>query len=696
MEDFTTLPGKLGNARWLLPRSTAIVMALALTTLALGTPRAWAALGYEPDESTPSISLAGELPHGVAIDQANQRIYVAMASSNLSSGASGQIDQLESTGVPTAASPFAFGADAFPTGVAVNPLTQGIYAAQFIASTPFGSKGASKILQFSSTGTGGTQFGTSNSPGKAPQIATDSSGNVYFPSDADNAVQVYDSAGTLQSTISCAGCPGGSFVTPASVAIDSADNVYIVDMATDRVVKFTRSGGSYSFASVLQSGRGAVAVGVDPVDKNVFVGDLSVGEYHVVAYDQAGAQFDDFGSGLISAPAQGAAAAGQIAVNATTHKLYVSEPNSHALLVFAKVTIHPPTAATNPASSVGQVSAKLNATVNPRFHATTDCHFDYTDAADFGANGYTNAIALPCSSLPGGSEDAGVNAAVGGLSPSTTYSYRVVAANDAGSVASGNTTFTTLPSASSTVTTEAASGIKQTSATLVGKVNPHGGSVSDCHFEYGVGLSYSTSTPCATAVDVVTTDVSLEKTVSGLSANTTYHYRLVVTSNAGLVSGNDQGFTTLPLAPVVTTGAPSGITQTAATLTASINPNGASASCHFEFGTTVAYGGTGACPLDPGDGEVAVVEQIGLAGLTPATTYHYRLVGTNGGGTTNGLDLSFTTQAPPTAPTVVQPPPVLPPNPTATPPQLKCKKGFHRKKVRGKVRCVKVKRHRKR
>src|SRR6185295_17974910 len=52
-------------------------VALLLTTMASATP-ARAALGYEPDASTPSISLAGELPHGVAIDQANQRIYVTM------------------------------------------------------------------------------------------------------------------------------------------------------------------------------------------------------------------------------------------------------------------------------------------------------------------------------------------------------------------------------------------------------------------------------------------------------------------------------------------------------------------------------------------------------------------------------------------------------------------------------------------
>jgi DNA-binding beta-propeller fold protein YncE len=598
MRDFTGLPGTLGL------RLPVIGLALTIATMALTAPAAHAAVGYEPDSSTPSISLAGELAHGVAIDQANQRIYVAMASTNFFNGEPGQILQLESTGVPTAASPFAIGAESFPTGVAVNPLTQGIYVAQFIASTPQGNKGASKIVQLTSAGTVGTLFATSNNPGKAPQIATDASGNVYFPSDAAAAVQVFNSSGTLLSTINCSGCPGGVFKGPSSVAVDSGGSVYVVDATGDRVVKFTHSGGVYSFASVLQSGRGAASVGVDPSDNSVFVGDLSGSQYHVVAYTSAGTQFDDFGPGtLLSSPGNGAAAAGQIAVNATTHKLYISESNTSKLLVYERVTIQAPTATTNPASSVGQLSAKLNGTVNARLHATTDCHFEYTDAADFGANGFANAIDSPCSSLPSGSTAATVNAALGGLSPGTTYHYRVVATNNAGTTEGSDTTFATLPTTPSTVTTENASGVAQTIATLVGKVNPHGGAVSNCHFEYGVGLSYSTSVPCPTAVGAVTTDVAESKSVAGLSPNTTYHYRLVVTSNAGLVNGNDREFTTPPV------------------------------------------------PTPP-------VE-------TPV-------------------------QLPPAAA------PVQPVSPVSTKPKpLKCKKGFQKKKVHGKAKCVKVKRHRK-
>ncbi len=607
MVDFKELSDGLADVRRLLRTPVMVLVALGLMTLSLSAPTAQAALGYEPDGSTPSISLAGELPHGVAIDQADERIYVTMLSTNISAGAPGQIIQMESTGVPTLSSPFVFGTDGFPMGVAVNPMTHGIYAAQFIASTPFGPKGTSKILQFSAGGTSGTEFATSNNPGKGVQIATDSSGNVYFPSDATKAVQVFNSAGALQNTISCTGCTGGAFSSPASVAVDGAGNVYVVDVGNDRVVKFTHSGSTYSFASVLQSGLGAAAVGVDLSDNSVYVGDISGGGYHVVAYNSAGSQFDDFANGLIATPSQGIAAAGQIAVNKTTDKLYVSEPNSNTLLVFARVTINPPTASTLAASSVGQVSAKLNATVNAKSHAVIACRFEYIDATGFEANGYTNATDVSCPTLPNGSASTPISSTLTGLSPARTYHYQIVATNNAGTTEGSDTTFTTLPTTPSTVTTQVPSAVSDTAATLVGKVNPHGGSVTNCHFEYGVGLSYSLSAACPTAVGVVSTDVAESKAVAGLSASTTYHYQLVVTSNAGTVISNDSEFTTPTPPPVVT-------------------------------------------PATP-----------------PATT-----------------------PAPPAAP-----PPVSSPPPTAPKP-LKCKKGFRKKKVHGKLKCVKVKRHRQR
>jgi NHL repeat len=677
------------------PCASAVGAALLVLLMTLSASPAEASLGYEPDESTPSIALQGEIPHGVAIDQASQRIYVAMVTRSLASLLPGQIDQLESTGVATTASPFtATGPEAIFSGVAVNPLTKGIYAAQFIwPITPARDVGASEMNQFSSMGTSETQFTTSNDPGQVPQIATDSSGDVYFPSGITTSVQVFDSAGVLQNTINCSGCPGGNFTDPSSVAVDSEGDVYVVDLGTGRVIKFTHSGDSYTFDSVLQSGRGAAAVGVDPSDNSVFIGDLSeAGEYHIVAYSSSGVQFDDFGGGLFSTPHYGSVGAGQIAVNSTTHKVYVSEPNSNALLVFDRVTINPPTVTSNPASTVGQLTATLNATVNANRHAVVDCQFEYVEDASFLVHGYESSAETPCSSLPTGSENRAVSATLVGLSPSTAYHYRVVAANNAGSVDGNSETFETLASLAPTVTTEGGSGISQKFATLAGTVNPHGGAVSDCYFEYGVNQSYGNSIPCATEVGPVTGDVTQRVTATGLFPVTTYHYRLVVTTNAGSVDGSDEEFTTLPLAPTVITEPSLGVTRTGATIAGVIDPNEGIANCRFEYGTTTSYGSTGVCPIDPVDGREAVVERLALTDLTPGTAYQYRLVGTNAGGTTRGSSVSFTTQSSP--PSVVQTePPQLAPPPTGVLPvkRLKCRSGFHRTMVHGRFKCVKQK-----
>jgi len=79
-------------------------------------------------------------------------------------------------------------------------------------------------------------------------------------------------------------------------------------------------------------------------------------------------------------------------------------------------------------------------------------------------------------------------------------------------------------------------------------------------------------------------------------------------------------------------------------------PDGSATSWYFEWGTSTAYGSK--TPLrvaGSGTSDVAVSEL--LTGLTPATTYHYRLVGDNAAATVFGADRVFTTS------TVTPPPP---------------------------------------
>jgi hypothetical protein len=81
---------------------------------------------------------------------------------------------------------------------------------------------------------------------------------------------------------------------------------------------------------------------------------------------------------------------------------------------------------------------------------------------------------------------------------------------------------------------------------------------------------------------------------------------------------------------------------------ATVKPNGGTVSdCHFEYGTSEAYGTSAPCTSLPGSGTSPVAVSAALASLSPAKTYHFRIAATNPNGTSRGSDQTFTT---PTAP----------------------------------------------
>ncbi len=90
------------------------------------------------------------------------------------------------------------------------------------------------------------------------------------------------------------------------------------------------------------------------------------------------------------------------------------------------------------------------------------------------------------------------------------------------------------------------------------------------------------------------------------------------------------------------TGAASGITTLAATLSGTVNPQGASVNASFEYGTTTAYGqSTAAQKLAPTN--VATPFTAQLAGLPAGTTIHYRAVAASDFGKLVGGDQTLTT-----------------------------------------------------
>jgi len=100
----------------------------------------------------------------------------------------------------------------------------------------------------------------------------------------------------------------------------------------------------------------------------------------------------------------------------------------------------------------------------------------------------------------------------------------------------------------------------------------------------------------------------------------------------------------IPIPPAVVTLPATAITLSAAILNGSVNANNYNSNVTFEWGLTTSYGNTATATPALVTGNTSTAVQAGLAGLLPGTTYHFRCVASNTGGTTQGQDLTFTTQ----------------------------------------------------
>lgn len=180
-------------------------------------------------------------------------------------------------------------------------------------------------------------------------------------------------------------------------------------------------------------------------------------------------------------------------------------------------------------------------------------------------------------------------------------------------------------------TTDPATDVSASGATLNGTVDAAG----TYYFEYGTSTGYGVTTDPQT----VTAAGPVSATVSGLTAETTYHYRL----RSATEVGGDRTFTTAanPRPPTISSQRARDIAPTTANATATINGNGSTTSYRVEYGTTTRYGSETTLVQATGTGSSPV--SVSLSDLRPYTRYHWRFVATNAAGTTRGANRSFRT-----------------------------------------------------
>ena len=269
--------------------------------------------------------------------------------------------------------------------------------------------------------------------------------------------------------------------------------------------------------------------------------------------------------------------------------------NGRAIVYAALVA---PTVTTGQASGVTANSATVAGSVNPGGLATT-YSFQY------GTSPSNLSSSTPSQSAGSGSGVVPVTAALGGLSSSQSYWFRLVATNSSGTTDGELGLFTT---------TAAARGrgrehVRDDGAGLVGHLDQRDAERDGepCRvdttydFEYGTSpSSLSSSTPSA-AAGSGSTAVPVTAAITGLTPGQTYWFRVVATNSSGTADGalasSRHGD-----ADVGHDGPGDSIGSTTATLNGTVNPGGVDTTVHFVYGTSSTNLSSSTPAIDVGSG----------------------------------------------------------------------------------------------
>ncbi|MBM4776494.1 MAG: hypothetical protein GQE15_02235, partial [Archangiaceae bacterium] len=322
-----------------------------------------------------------------------------------------------------------------------------------------------------------------------------------------------------------------------------------------------------------------------------------------------------------------------------------------------------PTVTTNSANSITASSAQLNGTANAGGEATTGWFRHSTTNPGTCDDLFGTRVPGTLGTAVGsGTTNVPYSVTTTGLLPGTTYYFCAIVQNGSG-FAYGNILSFTTPALSPTVFSQASTLVTSSSAQLNGSATPNGAAATG-YFRYsssspGSSCStfFGTRVPASsgTALGAGNSSVNYNQTITGLLPGTTYYYCAFADNLMGTGIGVPLSLTTLVAAPTTTTSSAFSITSTSATLSGTINPNGAvttgwyristsnPGTCNDAFGTRVPS--SSGSPM--GSGTSALSYTQSATGLSPGTTYYFCAIGQNSEGTTFGSVLTFATPAVP-------------------------------------------------
>jgi hypothetical protein len=546
-------------------------------------------------------------------------------------------------------------------------------------------------------------------------------GSTVTRVDGSGAAASFSGSASYISGNQLTGTPAHAFASLTAVAVDASGNVYVGDAGNLEVDEFDATG---TFVKAFTGLFGSIsAVAIDPTNGDVLIADSSQGVVHEL--DSSGASVGDIDStGTPGAPAfspQG------VAVD-STGTLYVADGANRLVDVFGTsgpppVTHDVDVSATGAGTgTVTSSPAGINcgATCSHGFNENSTVTLTATPAAHSTFTGWT--VDGSTSTCPGtGTCDVPIgttdHTVVADFEPTPQHNVDVSASGTGSGTVTSNAGAINCPGTCTDHFDE------NTSVTLSATPVAHSrftgwmvdGSASTCPGTGSCVVAIGTSDHTVVANFDTIAQHTLTVAKAGTGAGT------VSSSPAGITCGGtcsasfDEGSgVTLTAAPVAgstftgwsgpgaascsgtgtchvtipaaatsvtatfaqnaptvtTTAGATGITQHTATVAGTVNPNaGNVTNCHIEYGTTTSYGSQAPCSPAPGAGSSAVGVSAALSGLAPGTTYHFRVVATNAGNTTNGSDQTFTTLADTCATnaTLCPPPPTCATNPALCP-----------------------------
>jgi hypothetical protein len=246
---------------------------------------------------------------------------------------------------------------------------------------------------------------------------------------------------------------------------------------------------------------------------------------------------------------------------------------------------------------------------------------------------YLNGLAsLPATGL--------TNATLQFVAPMTPGTYHArFFANGFTKLATSSTVTVTGDTTAPIITAVSAGTITMSGATITWTTNE----ASDSQVDYGPTTAYGSSSALNPS-----TMTSHSVVLSGMAANTLYHYRVRSRDAAGnLAVSGDFTFTTLgdTTAPVISAVAAASITGTGATINWTTNE---ASDTQVDYGLTTAYGSASVL-----NGTDVTTHTVSLSGLTVGTLYHYRARSRDAAGNLAlSGDFTFTTLADTTAPVI--------------------------------------------